>query len=170
MPYATATKYLQRFGFEEGRQLLADEQNLLTAQLLKDVLAGTWTGTPSAEEQAAATDAKDRLEHQLTIQSNFMDGYLRSVATLPLPADSADAGTLEECCLSLTRAGIADDCDNATDRIDAAAKQWRDWLRDVQRGNVQLVGTSGEAAPSGGRVRSGQAKSALPWPLYGGVQ
>jgi len=165
--YATALAYVARFGLEETALFLADEEQLLTPQLLEDVLRGTWTGTPSQAQQNAAIAAQARLERQIGISSNFMDGYLRSAASLPLAAGDANAGTLEECCLSLVRFALADDDDNATERMDKTAESWRKWLVDVSRGTVQLVGASAEAAPSRGRVRSGQMKSGFNWGGFG---
>ena len=170
MPYTTPAAYIQRFGLTEAVQLLADEQQLLTASLLQDAMAGTWSGSPSQAEQAAATDALARMQRQIDVASAFIDGYLRAVATLPLPEGSAQAGTLAECCLALTRFDLADDTDNATDRIDAAAQTWRAWLRDVSMGKVLLVATDGSAASTPGTVRTGQAASAYNWALFGGVQ
>lgn len=171
MPYTTPTAYIQRFGQAEAVDLLSDEQRLLTATLLLDAMAGTWSGTPSAAEQAAATDALARLQRQIDVSCAFIDGYLAAVATLPLPTDTAQAGTLAECALALTRADLADDSDNATDRIDEAAKTWRAWLRDVSAGKVQLVAIDGTAAGTGaGRVRTGQATSAYDWGSFGGVR
>lgn len=163
MPYATPQRFIQEYGLDETTQLLADEQQLLTSQLLSDALAGTWTGSPSADEQAAANAAKDRFTRKLLNVSNYMDGYLRGAATLPLSADDANAGTLEECCIALARCGLADDADNATERMDKIGDQWRAWLKDIQSGRVTLVGATGEAVPSRGRVRSGQAATGFNW-------
>lgn len=168
MPYATPARFIEAYGFEETLQYLADEQALLTAQLLKDALAGAWTGNPSQEEQDAATAALARLERKLATQSNFMDGYLRVTVTLPLPPSDANAGTLEECCLALVRCALADDTDNATDRIDECCKTWRAWLRDVAAGKAALAGEDGQAPAMPGTVRFGQAKSNYDWSRFGG--
>ncbi|MBY0236648.1 MAG: hypothetical protein K2W93_16835, partial [Burkholderiaceae bacterium] len=40
--YASALQYTAKFGLEEAAQLLADEENLLTSQLLKDAINGVW--------------------------------------------------------------------------------------------------------------------------------
>lgn len=166
MAYATPQRFIQEFGLDETTQLLADEQNLLTSQLLSDALAGAWTGTPSAAEQAAANAAKDRITRKLTTVSNFMDGYLRSAVTLPLSTGDANAGTLEECCIALAREGLADDSDNATERMGKTADRWRAWLRDVQAGRATLVATSGAEVVGRGRVRSGQAASSFNWGAF----
>lgn len=174
MPYATPTLYLQRFGLEEAVQLLADEEQLLTAVLLKDAIAvaggGAWTGTPTAEEMAAGQAALARLVRALEVQSNFMDGYLRSAITLPLPPEDANMGTLEDCCLTLVRCSLADDPDNATESMGKACATWREWLNDVARKRVQLVATDGNTPATAGRARSGQAVSNYPWGSYGGVR
>lgn len=169
MSYATPTQYLAKFGLAEATQLLADEQQLLTEQLLLDALAGTWTGTPSAEEQAAGTAAAARLVRELEVQSNVMDGYLRVAVTLPLADAAANAGALEDCCMALTRRGLADDSDNLTELVEKAALRWTAWLKDVAAGRAQLSGTDGEPVPSTRRVRSGQAASGFDWGSFGGV-
>lgn len=171
MRYATAAAYLKKFGTTEAIQALADEENLLTEQLLKDAMAvaggGAWTGDPSDAEKAAAVSALERLERQLDATSNFMDGYLRSAVSLPL-AD-ADVIVLEDCCMALARAELHDDADNATERMDEQAKRWCAWLRDVQAGRVTLSGASGEAVPSRGRTQVGQAASGYDWGGFGRV-
>jgi len=170
MPYATPALYLQHFGLTETAQQLADEEQLLTATLLQDAIAGTWTGTPSAAEQAAATAALARLTRALEVQSNIIDGYLRGVVTLPLAAGDANASALEDCCLALTRWSIADDDDNATERMAKACDTWRAWLRDVAARRVQLVVSDGTPVAAVAGVRSGQAKSAYDWCKFGGVR
>jgi phage gp36-like protein len=167
--YATATAYLQKFGLAEAAQVLADEQALLTEQLLKDAIAGggAWTGNPSDAEKAAGVAALARLERQLAVTSNFMDGYLRAAVTLPLAP--TDATVLEDCCLALVRCELHDDSDNATERMDETGKTWRKWLCDVQAGRVALAGAGGEALPSRGRVKVGQATSAYDWNSFGRV-
>ena len=173
MPYAIPSAYIQRFGLDEAVQMLADEQQLLTSQLLLDAIAveagGDWTGTPTADEIAAAQSSLARLESQLQSSSNFMDGYLRAAVSLPLSADDANAGTLADCCLALSRVGLCDDTDNATDRMDKTADGWRAWLKDVAARRVQLIGAAGEAPAPGGGMRSGQAASNFHWHRFGRV-
>lgn len=163
MAYATPQRFIQEYGLEETAQLLADEQHLLTPQLLSDALAGAWTGAPTEAEQAAANAAKDRIARKLVTVSNFMDGYLRAAVTLPLSAEDANAGTLEECCVALAREGLADDADNATERMGKVADRWRAWLKDVQAGRATLVAASGVEVASSGRTRTGQAASGFNW-------
>lgn len=166
MAYATPQRFIQEYGLDETTQLLADEQQLLTSQLLTDALAGAFTGSPSVAEQAAANAAKDRITRKLVTVSNFMDGYLRSAVTLPLSAQDANAGTLEECCIALVRCGLADDTDNATERMDEIGKQWRSWLKNIQAGRVSLVTASGDEVASTGRVKTGQAGSGFNWGAF----
>ncbi len=176
MPYTTPAAFIAKFGLEEAAQLLADEQNLLTAQLLTDAIAvqgtGYWTGQPCEAEMLAANAALARLERQIVTTSNMMDGYLRSAVSLPLAPADANAGTLEDCCLALVRCGLADDSDNATERSDECCKQWRTWLKDVARGLVQLVGAGGlpVAANTHSGARFGQAATSVNWAQFGGVQ
>lgn len=175
-PYALPLAYLLRFGATEAVQMLGDEQQLLTEGLLRDALAiidgsaSTWHGSPSGDEMAAGLAAGTRLNRALVMTTNMMDGYLRNVVKLPMPADDANAGVLEDCCLALTRAGLADDPDNATDRMDQVAKDWRAWLKDVAKGVVQLVGAEGAAPPAPARVRSGQAASGVDWGGFGVIR
>ena len=174
MPYSTPTAYLSRFGLTEAAELLADEQRELTPELLQAAIAnaaGTaWPPSITTELQTVALAALARLQRALQTSSSFMDGYLRAAMRLPLAPGDAIAGTLEECCLALTRCNLADDCDNATDRADRACEQWRAWLLDVSRGRVQLVNDGGDTPPRPAGVRTGQAVSAYPWHLYGGVR
>jgi len=166
MAYATPQRFIQEYGLDETTQLLADEQQLLTSQLLSDALAGSWTGTPSVAEQAAANAAVARITRKLATISNFMDGYLRVAVTLPLSANDANAGTLEECCVALAREGLSDDSDNITERMEKVADRWRTWLRDVQAGRATLVTTTGDEVVGRGRVRTGQAATNFNWDAF----
>ncbi len=165
--YATPQRFIQAYGLEETTQLLADEERTLTSVLLLDAIAvasgGGWSGTPTAEEMAAAQAAYARITRELEAASNYMDGYLRGAVTLPLEVTDANAGTLEKCCCALTLCELADDTDNATDRMDERCKTWRAWLKDVQAGRVSLIGGGGEAVPGRSRVRTGQAVSGFAW-------
>ena len=161
--YATASLFVSKFGLAETTQYLADEQRLLTEQLLQDAISGSWSGAPSAVEQAAARAAIARLNRQLATSSRLMDGYLRTVVALPLPAGNENASTLEDCCLALARGGLADDCDNYTEQIERSCEQWTKWLKDIAARRVQLVQPSGEAVPTSRGVRAGQARSAFDW-------
>ena len=162
--YATAHLFIAKFGLAETVQLLADEQRLLTDVLLQDALRGTWTGTPTADDKNAARAALSRLNRQLATTSRLMDGYLRTVVALPLPAGNENASTLEDCCLALARGGLADDCDNYTEQIERSCDYWTKWLKDIAARRVLLVQPTGEAVPTaGGAVRSGRAKSTFNW-------
>ena len=167
MPYATPQQVIAEYGLKEVAQLLADEQGLLTELLLTDAIAvaagGLWTGAPSADDIAAAQAALARFNRKLETTSNFMDGFLRSAVTLPIAANDANAGTLNDCCMALVRCGLSDDPDNATERMDLVATTWRAWLRDVSRGTVQLVNPAGQAVAGKSRIRTGQASSAYDW-------
>jgi phage gp36-like protein len=169
MPYATPARVIQEFGLEEVTQLLQDEQRLLTSTLLLDALAAVFAGTPSPAEQAAATAGVLRLNRKLETVSNMMDSYLRGAVALPLALDDANAGTLEECCVALVRCGLADDTDNATERMDKCCDQWRVWLKDVARGVVQLVSATGQPVPANSHsgTRSGQAVTGYDWGSFG---
>lgn len=170
MAYATANSMVQAFGLDELAQLLFDEQRLLTPQLLRDAMAGVWTGSPSADEMAAATAALARLTTQIGRCSNFMDGYLRAKIKLPIAPQHADAGTLADCCHALVRSALADDAGNATDRMETQAATWRAWLKDVAAGRALLAGDQGQEVPTVGGIKTGQAKSGYNWAAFGGVR
>lgn len=167
--YATAELFIAKFGLAETTQLLEDEERLLTTQLLQDALAGTWTGSPSTADKAAATRALGRLRRGLATASSFMDGYLRAVVLLPLPPGDANASTLEDCCLALTRCGLAEDADNWTERMQAAFDHWHKWLKDIAARRVQLVNAAGEQPPAVRAVRSGQGATRYAWERFGGL-
>ncbi|MFI5443653.1 phage protein Gp36 family protein [Polaromonas sp. UC242_47] len=166
MPYATPQQVIQAYGLKEVTQLLADEQDLLTEQLLTDAIAEVWTGAPSQEEKDAATGALARFVRKIETSSSFMDGYLRNAVTLPLSADDVNIGTLNECCMALVRCSLSDDPDNATERMDDCCNTWRAWLKDVSRGTVQLVNPAGETLPGKSRIRFGPAASSYNWAAH----
>jgi len=68
--------------------------------------------------------------------------------------------------MALTRCGLADDPDNATELMLSGCDSWRAWLKDVSRGVVQLVNPSGQTVAGKSRVRSGQAASAFNWDAH----
>lgn len=166
MSYATPATFTRDCGWAETTALLRDEDRLLTEQLIRDAVAGVWTGTPTTDEQASALAALARLERQLATASSLMDGYMRAVVALPLQADAATLGVLESCCTALTRYALADDADNMTDRIEAGYERSIAWLRDVRAGKAQLVLVeSGQpVGTSTARVRFGRARSAFNTP------
>lgn len=174
MPYATPAQVIAEYGLKEVTQLLTDEQQLLTEQLLLDAIAvaagGAWTGNPSQAEKDAANAALARLNRKLETQSNFMDGFLRTAVTLPLAVNDANTGTLNECCMALTRCGLSDDPDNATERMDECCNTWRKWLRDVANGVASLVNNAGQEVAGKSRVRQGAASSRYDWAAHGAAR
>jgi phage gp36-like protein len=170
MPYATPQRFIEQFGITEVTQLLMDDQRQLKPELLQAAMAGTLPAVSAGVTQAmldAATKALARLVHKLATTSNFMDGYLRAMVQLPLSADDANAGTLEDCCLALTRFNLASDADNATERMDDLAAGWKKWLLDIAKGNVQLVRSdTGQGPATTHRVRTGQAATGFNWDFH----
>ena len=163
MPYATPFAFVQRYGADEAAQVLADGLGVLTPELLLAAIAGAWPADVTAEDQAIANAALARLTHELEINSAYMDGYLRSACSLPLSGADANAGTLESCCLRLTRSSLASDGTGATERTDKQAEAQRAWLRDVASGRVQLIGANGEAIAPNTSIKTGRANSAYDW-------
>lgn len=173
MPYANAARYCEEFSYSEARTQLRDEGGLLTAELLRVVVAGAaWPGGASLEAQAVATAALQRLERKLVNVSNIMDGYLRAAVALPVPQSVELLGTLEECCLALARDELANDSGESTDLIVKRADRWRLWLRDVAAKKVTLVQADGTVADStgSGRVVTGQPGSHYNWSAFGAVR
>lgn len=170
MPYATPQQVIQDYGLKEVTQLLTDEQGLLTEQLLLDAIAvaagGAWTGMPSQADKDAANAALARFLRKIDTTGSMMDGYLRNAVTLPLSADDANTGTLNECCMALVRCALSDDPDNATERMDDCCDKWRAWLKDVARGTVQLVNPVGATVAGKSRIRTGQAVSGYNWAAH----
>ncbi len=162
MLYATPAAFIARYGADECAQILADNAGLLTPYLLTAAANGAFDSTTTSAQQFAATTTLTKLVRQLAASSNYMDGYLRSVVTLPLSASDANSGALEVCCIELTRGAIASDGAGATERTDMLADRHRTWLKDISAGRVQLVNSSG-ASISGAAVRSGQAGSRFAW-------
>ena len=159
--YATSADFVQAYGLDETFQLLLDEEQKLTVDALKIGL--TALAPESAAPDSAAAAALERLERRLAHASSFMDGYLGHVVALPLvlASDSALIGTLQDCCLALTRCALADDPDNATERMDKTCENWRGWLKDISAGRVKLVDDAGFApAASAGRIVYGAVPSA----------
>ena len=168
MPYATPQRFVQEFGLDETTQLLQDTQRLVTSALLKLAMAGTLPSAPTSgvtQDQLDAVNAgMARLNRKLFDMSNFMDGFLRSAVTLPLPDNHRDAGVLEECCLALVRFGMCNSTDNSTEGMKDMDARWRDWLKEVQKGRVQLVDSAtGDGPVVSNRFRSGPVKSRFDW-------
>lgn len=175
MAYTTPTRYCEEAGFEEARGQLIDEGRVLTADLLRQVLAvvagGAWPVATTAPERVVAMAAHDRLVRKLLNVSNYMDGYLLAAVELPLPANHAAMGTLEDCCIAIARDDLSSDADVSTDLIVKRADRWRKWLVDISNKTVQLVSSTTEPGASfgSGKVVTGQAKSGFDWSKHGAV-
>lgn len=167
MAYATPAQYVQAFGLSEALQMLQDEEQTLTPEALRAGLAALAAGAAVVDDTAAAS--LERLQAKLDNTSNLMDGYLRSAVTLPLTTGQL-LGTLQECCLALTRCLLADDSDNATERMDKCCANWRAWLKDVAAGKVKLVDSDGEELGGGssGRVVTGYVAPAYDYAAMSG--
>lgn len=167
MAYATPAQYVQAFGLSEALQMLQDEEQTLTPEALQAGLAALAAGAAVVDDTAAAS--LERLQAKLDNTSNLMDGYLRSAVTLPLTTGQL-LGTLQECCLALTRCLLADDSDNATERMDKCCANWRAWLKDVAAGKVKLVDSDGEELGGGssGRVVTGYVAPAYDYAAMSG--
>ncbi len=173
MAYATPARYCEEVGLDEARNQLMDDGRVLTAELLRQVLAvvagGAWPAETTTPERVVAMAAHDRLVRKLGTVSNYIDGYLRSAVVLPLPTGDASLGTLEEACIAIARDELASDSDVSTDLIVKRADRWRKWLQDVANKTVALVSSSGESPETAGsgKVVFGQSKSQFDWGRFG---
>lgn len=173
MPYATPTRFITSVDAEEAARLVIDIGRVLTASLLQQAVAvaagtGDWDAGATMPQRVIAMAAHDTLVRKLANTSNYMDGYLRSAnITLPLPAGDANAGTLEDCCVALTRDELAGDADVSTEAIVDRAERWRKWLRDVAAGRTKLILDGGTEVAASSSVRTGQAKTGFDWRAHG---
>lgn len=135
--YATITQYVTKYGITELAELLEDEEQLLTEDILKAAIAGD-TSEYTAEEQAAASAALDRVNSALSDESLTMDSHIGARFTLPL-TDPTQA-PLVSCCLALTRCALADDGDNISTTMKEDRSHWRGWLNKIAKGDATLPG------------------------------
>lgn len=159
MPYATLAELCRQYGYREISQLLGDESDLLTEDMLLEAVAGDDLSQYSNSEQVAIEAAVERAEDALEQQSNFMDSLIGVRYQLPLPVEAVAISPLRECCLALSRAYLADDADNLSETIDAARQRWTKWLNDLARDNAII-----QNAPrvSAGASDSGFLTSPIP--------
>lgn len=167
--YANARQYIKEYGLEEASQLLADEEDALTEELMAQRLAmNTTTHTP---EQINVLDAAfARLDSMLTQQSHYMDSYLRGKVVLPLSATNVDKTALPTCCMCLTRMQLMDDPDNITEEMHKQVARWEKWLREIAAGKALLFDkdsglnlSEGEATGKHKQHLFGQSKSGFDW-------
>lgn len=151
MPYATLQNLCSQFGYREISQLLCDESDLLTEEMLFEAVAGDDLSSYTVDEQAAIAAALNRANDGLTRQSLFMDSKIGARYQLPLSASAIAAAPLEECCLALTRAYLADDSDNSAEIIEAGRKRWITWLSDLAK-DMSFI-------PNAAKVTTGGAQS-----------
>lgn len=169
--YTTVEQLMHAMGRFELAQLLADEEQLISVDLLTDAVIGDSSALDSYsdEERAAVATALARAETAITEQSDLMDGYLARRYRLPLTdAERAGANQLRSCCNALVRIALADDPANSTDRMDAERKYWNSWLKQVAEGKTLLPGIAAISAGSGQDQRCHTAKpsSAIQWDNY----
>ncbi len=136
MSYATLEQLIEHFGLEEITQLLADEHDLLTEELLLAMLNDS-TSSYSSQEVQAAQGAVDRADVVIERISDFMDSNFSARHILPL--DNPEQGNVVECCLALSRAALADDGTNTAKKVTEERDHWRQWLKDVSTGKAFLL-------------------------------
>ncbi len=169
--YTTIEQLMQAMGRFELAQLLADEEQLISVELLTDAVIGDSSALDvySDAERDAVAAALSRVETAITEQSDLMDGYLARRYRLPLTEDElASATQLRSCCNALARMALADDATNSTDRMIAERKYWDGWLKQVAEGKTLLPGITATSAGSGQnqRCHTAQPSSAINWDRY----
>jgi phage gp36-like protein len=142
MAYATLTQLAERYGWTELTQLLVDEEDLVTESLLKDVVNLADLSSYTQAEIDAADVAIARVGDLTHKNSLLMDGKFLSVYALPLPNDTDVQKSVEDCCLALSRAALADDGDNLTKTMKEDRKYWREWLNEIAAGKSHLPGVT----------------------------
>ena len=167
MAYATAVDLIEANGLQEFYELLSDEEGLITMQLVSDAVAGSPLDSYTAEQIAAVTAASQRADNVLERQSSIMNGALAARYALPLSAEAETAnGALQECCIALTRAALADDGDNLATRMEKERDYWRAWLKALRDGTERLVGVEPISAGGTSQRLTSPAPSAVDWNTY----
>lgn len=167
MAYATIEQLTEKFGWTEISQLLADEEGLVTEALLKDIVAQADLGEYSQDQVNAGNAALLRVERALDKESHYMDSKLVAAYSLPLPASAQESAPLEDCCLALTRAALADDGDNVSTTMKEERKHWREWLNDIASGKAFLPGVSRTSDSGSVNQRlTGKPCSSVDWSKY----
>lgn len=164
MAYATLEQMIERFGLEEMSQLLVDEQDLLTGELLQAALNDS-VSSYSDQEQSAATYAINRADTIVDQQSDVMNTKLGTRYLLPL--NRPDNGSIIECCLALSRAALSDDSSNISKLIMAERDNARKWLRDISESKAHLPDE--RSHKSGGaekKYHTRQPRSSVNWEFY----
>lgn len=152
MAYANLAELCRQYGYREISQLLADESDQLTEDMLLEAVAGDDLSLYTNSEQVAIEAAVERAEDALERQSAYMDSLIGVRYQLPLPVEAVQISPLRECCLALSRAYLADDADNESETIDASRQRWVKWLNDLARDNaiIQNAPRVSAGASSGG--------------------
>ena len=164
MSYATLEQLIERFGLEEMTQLLADEHDLLTEELLQAALNDS-ASSYSSQEQEAATQAIDRADAIISQQSDVMDTKLGARYLLPLM--NPDNGSIVECCLALSRAALSDDSTNISKLILSERADAKKWLKDIAENKAHLPDE--RSRKSGGaekKCHTRRPKSSVNWRAY----
>lgn len=111
----------------------------------------------------ASQKAADRLLEALEQSSFEMDGYLRGSVPLPIVPEAYRSTLLDECCWTLARCRLADDCDNSSQRIEKGCEEKRAWLKQVAKGTISLVLPTGQPMATTSRFRTGRSVSGFAW-------
>lgn len=167
--YSSLANYAAAFGQLELFQLLADEQPLLSEQLLADFLDGNFPGAYTADEQAAMLACEQRVNTALTQASLLMDSYIATRYQLPLATQVIEQNPLGQCANALARAMLADDANNQTDTMEKAQSRWLKWLEQLAKGQVVLQGGSTTSDNTGEQPQNyltAKLPSGIDWGRY----
>lgn len=109
-----------------------------------------------AINQVVLDEAIDKAERKI-------DGYLRSVYSLPLSAELIAGSSLPETCGDIIRYALYHDM--ATDEVIRRYKDAIAWLKDVQAKRVTLGAVDTTVAPTGNMVIK-QGVSGIDWSTF----
>lgn len=146
--YASAAQLLARYSAEEIAQRAdLSVPPLVYGELLSEAANGADLGSYTAEEQAAAQAALERVERALEDARQTIDSYLGGRYQLPL---SNAPEVLERIAGQLARYFLHDDA--ATEQIANLYKDSLKFLESVASGRVQLgpASSGATAQPSAG--------------------
>lgn len=127
-----------------------------------------WFGEPELiqrtdREPVTGSINQTVLAEAMATAERQIDGYLRSVYPLPLPAEVIAASSLPEICGDIVRGVLFKGIEN--EQVRQAYKDAIAWLKDVQAKRVTL-GAMDQTVVETGSVKVAQGQSNINWSSY----
>ena len=166
MSYTTPLDMTTRFGATELAQVCERDHQpfLVTPELFRLAAEDGDLSGEDADTQAAVAAAIARAEAGIARAGRVMDSKLACIEALPLSAEVIGANALGGRAEDIARYLLHDD--EKPEHIEIAYKDALAWLNDLVAGRACLLDPAAPAAAGAGRVRHGQADSALAWSGY----